>query len=943
MNRNYNILSGALLLLVSGTCFQSCQQDDFGDLQPDIETLVAEGRYLTARSVDASELASDTEEPRLFAVGTPYRLVTFTKEYNKDNPDDETPAVRPRFNKVAWEGETSSGMRFINIDSEPDKWFGFSAREDETGGTDNLVSLDFYGFTYGKEAEHPESYIPVNGWKDDRTTKPSELTHTETVTDGILNDLMRGVLLNQNIQTAGKTKNNNAGNDVSEWPDNAYTQSVMPFRHCFSKLRFQVSQQGDEEHPDADGNPTPSFNNLYVDSIKVTGTYGTGKVYLHNGKVELSGNPCDRDLPFTSGFSGRVTTKNTDVGDMIVFPSDGSALAGTTMGDGYNIGLSITVKSTEKKDIENMLVNTGSVDANGNAVIKETTDEAGTKWYSGTIKKNKIIDYYDLTSTDTPLYFKQNTSYMLIITFQKGAVRIITVIPQVEEWLPGEFNEETKEPWQEQALGQPQMFNNIVWSDRNLGADYYDPTTVHYENTVGYFYQAGRNIPYYPFKWGKNITDASLIEEYYYPDVVADKYKQDLINGSSEYKKSEYAFYPVVDSSILKMYIHKTNNDKPTNDPEHYLVDDQNKIKNLVNFQWSMWGYGWNGKPQMFIPESRPNDNTYFNFMRRNDESGTGLTDDDNMHWELGQSHQPVAGAWIIPSSNEFLSIFPSTPHAGNITFRKGYYNGTPMGWGDNSGNTEMDAKFKTLRVTVPYYYQGMSKPTDRSSDYIEAWNTLASKNDVGTTHIFYEDNAYNKGPGYINTNENNPMFEPEGDPSGGYASVYIISRKSGEEEKAGSEGSLVIPKKLPNNAAINSWGTIYGIKCVYTSQAYRMRWRVLEATKIANNPCYYVEICRYRCQPDDNLTEENYMTYDWDHPAARLYFPICGLGDWTGEYINFGTECQYATSDAIVNGKTSVVQIKISGNDPYNSYISVIKNAVKRDFGMQIRPIGGG
>lgn len=933
MNRNYNILSGALLLLVSGTCFQSCQQDDFGDLQPDIETLVAEGRYLTARSVDASELASDTEEPRLFAVGTPYRLLAFTNPYNKDITNT------PRFNKVAWEGETSTGMRFINIDSEPDKWFGFSALDGETGGDDNLVSLDFYGFTYGKKVDNPGDYIPVDGWKDDRTTKPSDLTYTETVTDGILNDLMRGVLLNQNIQTAGKSDDGKT--------NNAYTQSIMPFKHCFSKLRFQISQQGDEDKKDADGNPTLSFENLYVEKIEVTNTYGTGKVFLHNGKVELSGDPCDRNLPFKAGFSGQVTTKNTDVGDMIVFPSDGSALTGTTMGDGYNVGLSITVRSTEEKDIENMLVNTGSVGKDGKPVIEEiiVTNDDGTTttWYQGTIHKDNIVDYYNTTpEKEAYLHFKQNTSYMLIITFQKDAVRIITVIPQVEEWLPGEGDAE--DPWQEQALGQPQMFNNIVWSDRNLGADHYDPTTDHFEETVGYFYQAGRNIPYYPFKWGKDITDASLIEEYYYPDVVADMYKQDLINGSSEYGKSEYAFYPVVDPSILKMYIHKTNNDKPESDPGHYLFDDQNKIKNLVNFQWSMWGYDWNGKPQMFIPESRPSDNTYFNFMRRDSEGGKGLTDDNNMQWELGQSHQPVSGEWIIPSSKEFLSIFPSTPHAGNITFRKGYYNGTPMGWGDNSGNTEMDAKFKTLRVTVPYYYKGMAEPTDRSSDYIEAWNTLATKNDVGTTHIFSGDNAYNKGPGYINTNENNPMFEPEGDPSGGYASVYIISRKSGtEEERAASEGSLFIPKKLPNNAVIKSWGTIYGIKCVYTSQAYRMRWRVLEATKIANNPCYYVEICRYRCQPGDNLTEENYMTYDWDHPAARLYFPICGLGDWTGEYINFGTECQYATSDAIVDGKTSVVQIKISGNDPYNSYISIIRNAVKRDFGMQIRPVRGG
>jgi len=916
-------------------CLQSCQQDEFGELRPNTESLIAEGRYFTARSEDASVVASDTEEPKLFAVGTTYRLLAFTKPYDADDALNPVNTVNhPRFNKVAWEGETADGLRYFNIKSDPDKWFGFSALSGETPGDEGLVSLDFYGFTYGEKAEnHPADYIEFDNLKGEEIpatgTLPS-LLHTETVAEnGELKDLMRGVLLNQNIETAGKSKDEESGN----WTDNAYTQSVMPFRHCFSKLRFQISQQGDEDNKDAAGNPAQSFTDLYVESIQVTGTYRSGTVYLQDGRIKLNGDACDRELSFRNGYDGKVNVKNTDVGEMIVFPSDGASLIDKP--DGYVTGLKITVKSTVEKDIRNMVKNTGSDEA---SITSETID--GITWYKGTIFKKNIVDYYN-TTTDKEVYlhFKQNTSYMLIINVQKNAVRIITVIPQVEEWLPGEGT--STDPWQDQALGQPQMFNNIVWSDRNLGADHYDPTSSNFEATVGYFYQAGRNIPYYPFKWGKDVTDASLFEEYYFPDVVADMNKQDLVNGSSEYGKSEYGFYPVVDPSIRKMYIHRTNEDKKGQNG-YYLVDENGKVLSLVNFQWSMWGYNWNGKPQMYIPEAKPADDTYFNFMRRNSEDGQGLTDDNNMHWELGQSKQPVGGAWIIPTSEDFLTIFPSTPHAGNITFRRGYYNGTPMGWGEK-GQTEMAANFKTLRVTVPYFYKDMPEPTDRSANYIKAWNTLAANDVIGTTHVFFGDNAYYKGPGYIYGGENNPKFEPDGDPSDGYASVYVISRKNGTEEgKAADDGSLFTPKKLPKNAVIKSWGTIYGIKCVYTPQAYRMRWRVLEATKIANNPCYYVEICRYRCKPNDNLTEENYMTYDWDHPAARLYFPICGLGDWTGEYINFGTECQYATSDAIKDGKTSAVQIKISGNDPHNAYISVLKDAVKRDFGMQIRPVGG-
>ncbi len=933
MNNRYYILSGLLLLLMSGGALQSCQQDEIVDLQPDITTLIAEGRYLSARSEDISALASDTEDPKPFEVGTPYRLLAFTKKYDKANPKDNTRAATPRFNKVAWEGKTSTGLRFFNIDSNPDKWFGFMALDGEAGGTDGLVSLDFYGFTYGVKADHPDTYIPVEGWQDGGKANLADLKRTETVPEGgDLNDLMRGELLNQNIETAGKDDNLN----------NAYSQSIMRFNHCFSKLHFQVSQQDIEENKEGESKPaTKSFENLFVDSIVVTNTRKTGTVSLADGKVKVS-TPIDRKLKFKSSFTGEVKVSDTDAGEMIIFPSHGADLAegsdvsaGADPSDGYHVGLKIAVKSTVKEDIENMLVNTGSVDADGNAVITETTDADGAAWYHGTIVKNNIIDYFptdkDGNPLHTPLYFKQNTAYMLIIVFQKNGVRIITVIPQVEEWLPGEGTADN--PWQEQALGQPQMFDNIVWSDRNLGADDFDPTGSEYEYTVGYFYQAGRNVPYFPFKWGKEamdngVTDEEELKKYYYPDL-ADIRNQDLANGSSAYRQTEYSFYPIVDPAIRNMHIHQTDNNYGGDDPRYKLFDN-GKLVRLVDFQWLMWPSG-NGTPQMNIPESWPVDDHCFNFMLGTSQDPTsGLKDSHNMHWELGQPGQPTTGSWIIPSSDDFLTIFPSTPHAGNITFRRGGDNSNPMGW----NGAAMENSDTVLRVTVPYYFKDMSGPAknNASEKYRQAWNTLNINGDDGCSTA-----GYWTGPGA----DKNPDYEPDGDPEDGYASVYIISR-------AGDD--LVEPEILKGKDlagkdwAIKSWGTIYAIKRIYTPQAYRMRWRVLNATESAANPCFYVEICRYRCNADDKLTVDNYKKkYDWDHPAAKIYFPICGLGDWTGAYINFGTECQYATSDEISGGKTSAVQIKVSGNDAYNAYIAVVRGVVNRNFGMQIRPIGGG
>lgn len=932
----------AAVIIVAAIIFQACQEDFSEPTYIDRETLIAEGRYLTARSGDALTIGDNIPEPQPFEVGTPFRLLAFSKPYKTDNA--ETKATTLRFNTVTREDSITGGVHYMTIDKDPyrpDEWFGFSPlneREKSNDAIDGLVALDFYGFTYGVPATLSTDYIKL----DDAATTVSDteepapadnstealhaLKRTETVVNNELKDLMRGELLNRNIMNAG-TSEVKDDNGTDHTITNPYTQSIIQFRHCFSKLRFQISQQGEDKgEKDANGNNvfTPVFGeDLYLDGIEVTNTYGEGAVYLHDGKVEIKGNPIARQLKFDDGFSGKITVTDTGVGEMIVFPSDGSSLTNmpSDMGDGYNIGLKITVRSKDKNLIKKFLGNTQTPETAETFGTKQITNEEGTTetWYWGTIIKDQITDYYPTTATTDDsgttgvtkkaVKFKQNNSYMLIITFQKDDVRIITVIPQVMEWLPGEKttdNEGNVEYWQDQEIGQPQMFDNIVWSDRNLGADAYDPKND-FEKTIGYFYQAGRNIPYFPFAFNNYIDHRPSWNEL--------KRNQDFANKETKWDNNNFRFFPVVDEEIANIGSSKwwviTNNATNPSD---------------------------NKDPQMYIPEKKPTDR-YFDFMV---DKSLGEND---MHWEQGQSHQPVKGSWIIPTSKDYMSIFPTTPHAGNITFRKGGDNKSPMAWGKNE-NDPITAT-KTLRVTVPFYIAGSEekqKPTDKGEKYAAAWETLFRNNDAGTTHT----DLYSLGgPGGMNI-----KYEPNGDPEDGYASIYVLSMEDGHTQKL-TEGKM-------KNQIIREWGTIYGIKRVYTEEAYRMRWRALIAMEGQYSPGIYIEICRYRCTSKDTFDEETYNTkYDWDHPAARILFPVCGLGDYPGQYINFGTECQYATSDTIKHtdsegnefidkygerylktAKTSAVQIKITGDNACNAYIAVIKDQIDRHFGMQIRPI---
>jgi len=927
MNKTHHIhiLAGTILCALAAAILPGCNDEFEQQTAPDFDTMIREGKYLRARNAETALASADPESTTWFPIGTPYRLLVYVK------PDPGTsgteaaqsePATHARFNRVTQEAE-ANGFRYIDIEGNADILFGFTPLGDETGGVDGRVSLDFYGFTYGAEADRAANYIEIDGLSGE--TRPDDgtletLKRTERVTDGKLADLRHGKLLNRTVATVnGKA---------------AFSQqSAVPFSHCFSRLEFSYVQQ-----PEADG-VTPYYKNLYIDDVQVTGTYNEGSVYLQTGKVELpetdsegNVNRVSRTLSMTTRAS--VPVRQTELGEMLIFPSDGQSL--TTGGDGYEVGLDITLKSPEEKVINNFLVRSGSADK---AVKKDDG-----YWY-GVVRKSSMIH----SRTNGTLYFASNTRYILVISLQENTVRVITVIPQVEDWINGEWTGE--QPWQRQHLGQPQMFDNIIWSDRNLGADDFDPT-YDYEGTVGYFYQAGRNIPYFPFDATKYANVDRDGADTALPVPTPWDKRTGSLAGESSYKYSVYRLYPMVDPEILKMKRQRSGK--------------WESVGSGHSDMWTIWPSESDFNPQMKIPESQA-EAGYFDFVYH--EYWPEYRGD--MGWYGEPQKQPVSGSWQVPTSADYMSIFPTTPLAGNITFRRGGDGGDPMHW---DGHGTMNERFKTLRVTVPYYKDGMAEPTGKSDKYMEAWYLLHDKRDIGTTHE--DENAYcSYQTEETKKDENgNPMLdengneikewvyftpwrmaecghEPDGDPEDGFASVYVISRDP-DTESLDKLPLDIADMKDPENRpkfTIKEWGRIYGIKRIYTNQAYRMRWRVMvlenplsaPETPADLHPGMYVEICRYRCNQNDGIDETNYMTYDWEHPAAKLYFPICGLGDFTGSYINFGTECMYATSDPIVDGKTGAVQIKITGDDDHNEYIAVVKKLIKRTFGMQIRPVG--
>lgn len=918
----------ALYLLGMGLALTACQDETLvKGASP--EELRREGKYLSAVRAETDDAATDAGASawEYFDKGTPYRLVIVSGDENTVN-DATTRADHLRGNLVAYEDQLGA-TPYINVGENASDLLGFAPM---SGESDGRKALDFYGFTYGD--------VNTSAGKDYISLSPSGtpsgydgLYRQEDMGNGSLNDLLYGRLLNQTAATSG-------------------SPSRIPFRHAFSQLVFEALQSEVKETVVEEAEKGKGRYDIQITGITLTGSYQKGQVALMDGKVTVSEKYGENTGPSPvldeeATKLSRIPTSSKTYGSLIVYPSASESLSTPPEGaseNGYPLGLVITLEGGET-DLkrycgDNVQAIDGKADRNKGTLTLSTipnnlADPQGGKAGIGTY-------------SNAPLYLQQGVSYILRLAFLDDEF-LITVIPQVAEWIPGEkefdSNNDGNKDSQMQVVGQPIYFDGKLWCDRNLGADDYDAEHDDFERTVGYFYQQYRNIPYWPFKPSSYSATNHPKPE--------DKRTVSL-NEFNYFSKTNFKVFPMVSPELIKQdcfVMPYSQNSWWT-----YIQNASNAPSKLLDIPEKEQVSQWN--------QSNQKQTFAFSY------------DYTPLEWSQ-VSNQPVPQGYHIPTEEEFLSIFPGTPHAGNYAFIGGGNNehaGTQWGPGaNNSNDTEryLDNNIKVMRICVPYYSIDNNDVPAAGSQYLNEWEHWSKIENNVSGGCFPADSEYktkdaqngiNWGP---KKNRNN---DPNGDPSDGYCSVYIISREEGSEYTleqtygTGYNYTSFVADNV-NMLQLQKWGTIYGIKKVGTSEAYRMRWQVIckwsdsnPSTGLLTNvkhPFFYVRIDRYRCTAADNLTRENYMRdYQWDSPVATTYFPISGLVDAAsagananafGNYYNCGSECMYATSSKVNGvdfGKSGVVlRLKGSARNLQNTFISVARG-VKPMYGMQIRLI---
>lgn len=375
-----------------------------------------------------------------------------------------------------------------------------------------------------------------------------------------LTDVMWAKKENQSYQNAGVIK--------------------LLFGHTLSKLNLYVMK-----HSEYAG------SEVVLNNITLT-DYPSGALNMQTGKFNLSdSDKRNYECAVYTGGKQVVTEKDA------VVQKDGKEVAPM-------------IFPTRKKDLSegdrsnhSMRIKIG-LTVDGKEITKETE-------ITSTLAENTG------SSQEVPFDFISNREYDMVITITKSSL-VVTIVPRIYDWIP---DEELKG---DDEVNGSMTIGGITWMDRNLGATSGNPLAGEqaWENSRGYYYQFGRNIPFYV----KHVTDSYGISS---------------APSHGDLHEEESMPYP---------FIPGKENEKPI--PRDKAGDKTNIALNP----------GDAGKRFNFIHRYIDNDN----FKGENWDGSYSNRD----NW-AEPKNQPCPKGWRLPTVDEFKLIIPADAKAGDITFNE--------------------------------------------------------------------------------------------------------------------------------------------------------------------------------------------------------------------------------------------------------------------------------
>lgn len=359
-----------------------------------------------------------------------------------------------------------------------------------------------------------------------------------------------------------------SNNLINKTVENGY-RLEMDFKHAMSKVEFMIVKQDESKDDET------KLENVKLKRIELTGMRTSGTLDIVNGQWKYEGNKTSRTY-YNNAEGLPIGTTSTQVSDQefLIFPNEDEVPI-------EDITVKVTLSGIDGKD-----------EVVEEYILKESNEENLPE-----------EDWSKLP----PFQFRKNHRYILLITVLKDEVRTIAIAPQVYDWI-----DENRD---DNYLGQPVTFANLMWMDRNLGAKSADCEND-WENCRGYYYQYARNIPYIldMSQYDLAIKGSSKYEFLYTYNQYGEKVYGGLQAGSTK---------TLDDGSTIAVRTRQNIAVNPGDEGIYEFIYDNGS---------GVWMYG---------------------------ETGTNEDQFINDYWTQSLENHPCPKGWRLPTKEDFATFLP--------------------------------------------------------------------------------------------------------------------------------------------------------------------------------------------------------------------------------------------------------------------------------------------
>ena len=409
---------------------------------------------------------------------------------------------------------------------------------------------------------------------------------------------------------------------------------VLPFEHALASVSFLISKQ-DESGDDL---YQRQLERVRVTGIRIDNAAERATMDVVTGGWDWTRSDVGSREVWSDAEGVALTTSPADIpaGDILVFPNDDGddTNNGAVPADPYRYRKASDDESARGGEQLIVTVTLEGLEAWDPATLAHVplnkTLADGTEVTDGRCELSCPVRVYDDGTGEDhgPLHMERNMKYTVSVLVMRDNVKIITVSPMVYEWVEEDLTEEAR------TYGQPVVFGDVVWMDRNLGATSAD-CERDWLHSLGYWYVYARNIPF--------IMDMDVFEEKgYYINA-----NNVLVDASGKTVKPTAGADPAWPDYFVYTY----------DDRGRKVSGYQNKtlvmLKNLPENE------GLSDREVVAIDPGDPGTYDYLFY-----SSGasywytTGTHTFTNTYWYT-TSQQPVPKGWRLPTAKDVYSIMP--------------------------------------------------------------------------------------------------------------------------------------------------------------------------------------------------------------------------------------------------------------------------------------------